>query len=242
MTTTIKGQPASEEVRARLAADGKPVLVAFSTGKDALACELALRDAGVLQTQLVYLYLIPGLPFVERTLAMQEEQLGKPIARYPHPSLWRWLNAKVFQPPERLRIIEGARMASAPDYDQMWKLIRQDLGFPSTTLVADGVRAADSIVRRASFTKHGVLKLTKRKVSPIADWLKAEVMERIEAEGISLPIDYEWFGRSFDGIDYRFLEPLSRHSPEDYRRVLDWFPLADLALLRARMMEEETAS
>ncbi|MFD6070295.1 hypothetical protein [Amycolatopsis lurida] len=47
-----------------------------------------------------------------------------------------------------------------------------------------------------------------------------------------LPIDYEWYGRSFDGLDYRFIEPLSRHAPEDYARALDWFPLAELELLR----------
>ncbi len=39
-------------------------------------------------------------------------------------------------------------------------------------------------------------------------------------------------GHSFDGLDYRFIEPLSRHAPEDYTRDLDWFPLAELELLR----------
>ena len=233
MPTIIKGQPTSAEVCATLATEGRPVLVAFSTGKDALACELALRDAGV-ETRLAYLYLIPGLRFVEDTLAQQEDLLGKRIARYPHPSLWRWLNNLVFQPPERCAIIEAAQMPTI-EYDAMWQLIRQDMGLPADTWVADGVRAADSIVRRASFTKHGVMKPAKHKVSPVADWLKAEVMGRIEKAGIPLPVDYEWFGRSFDGIDYRFLEPLSRFAPDDYQRVLDWFPLADLEIFRARM-------
>lgn len=232
MTTVIKGQPTSAEVRQRLAEEGRPVLVAFSTGKDALAVELALRDAGV-ETQLAYLYLIPGLRFVDETLAAQEEVLGKRIARYPHPSLWRMLNGFVFQPPERLAIIEAAQMPTV-EYGEMWGLIKQDLGMLPETWVADGVRAADSIVRRASLTKHGVAKELSRKVSPIADWLKGEVMDRIGQAGIPLPVDYEWFGRSFDGIDYRFLEPLSRYAPDDYQRVLDWFPLAELELIRGR--------
>ena len=46
MTTIIKGQPTSAEVRASLAAEGRTVLVAFSGGKDAIATELALQDAG----------------------------------------------------------------------------------------------------------------------------------------------------------------------------------------------------
>lgn len=122
MPTAIKGQPPSSEIRKRLAAQGKPVLVAFSTGKDALACELALRDAGV-ETRLAYLYYIPGLSFVEETLS--EQGYGPPI-----PS-------------------------------------KGELGL----------------------SRHGVLKLAGRKVSPVADWLKGEVLGRIKAEGIPLPID-----------------------------------------------------
>ena len=233
MPTIIRDQPTSADVRARLAAEGRPVLVAFSTGKDAIAAELALQDAGV-ETRLAYLYPVPGLRFIEDTLAAQEDALGKSIARYPHPSLWRWLNNLVLQPPERCAIIEAARMPTV-DYDEMWRLIKADLGMPDDTWVADGVRAADSIVRRASFVRHGVMKPGRRKVSPVADWLKGEVMGRIAAAGIALPVDYEWFGRSFDGIDFRFLEPLSRFAPDDYARVLEWFPLADLELMRARM-------
>lgn len=233
MTTVIKGQPPSADIRRKLAEAGKPVLVAFSTGKDALACESALREAGV-ETKLAYLYYIPNLRFVEETLAQQEDMLGKPIARYPHPSLWRWLNALVFQPPERCAIIEAAKMPNI-DYDTMWDLIRDDMGLPHDTLVADGVRAADSIVRRASFVRHGVLKPANRKVSPIADWVKAEVMDCLRQHRLTLPRDYEWFDRSFDGIDYRFLEPISRHAPDDYQRILEWFPLAELELFRTNL-------
>ena len=69
------------------------------------------------------------------------------------------------------------------------------------------------------------MKQSNRKVSPIADWLKAEVMGIIDRYGVKLPIDYEIFGRSFDGIDYRFVEPMRRHLPDDYERLLEWFPL-----------------
>lgn len=237
MPTVIKGQPTSAEVRAQLAAEGRTVLVAFSGGKDAIATELALQDAGV-TTELVYLFYIPGrrpghtLKFVEQGLTDLEQALGKPIHRYPHPSFYRWLNNFVFQPPERCEVIEAARLPT-PDYKVMWALIRRELGLPEDTWVADGVRAADSIVRRASFTRHGILKPRDHKVSPIADWLKSEVLDRIAAAGIGLPIDYQWFDRSFDGIDRRFLGPIRDHAPDDYQRILDWFPLADLELFRA---------
>lgn len=239
MPTIIKGQPTSAEVRAQLAAEGRPVLVAFSGGKDAIAAELALHDAGV-ETILAYLYYVPGrepgrsLAFVEEGLTALEAKLGKQIHRYPHPSFYRWLNNFVFQPPERCEVIEAANFPT-PDYATMWALIRRDLDLPADTWVADGVRAADSIVRRASFTRHGVMKAKDHKVSPIADWLKGEVLDRIAAAGIALPVDYQWFGRSFDGIDYRFLAPIAEHAPADFERILEWFPLADAELFRAEM-------
>ena len=41
-----------------------------------------------------------------------------------------------------------------------------------------------------------------------------------------LPVDYEMFGRSFDGIDYRFISPIKERFPDDYARILEWFPMA----------------
>ncbi|WP_276670272.1 hypothetical protein [Schaalia cardiffensis] len=236
MTTIVKGRPPSTEIRAQLKAEGRPVLVAMSLGKDAIATNLALRAEGI-ETELAYLYYIPGrdgrrtLNFIMNTITELEEAFGQTIHLYPHPSLYRWLNNFVFQPPERLAVIEAARLPNIT-YEQEWAFIRQDLGLDPNTWIADGVRAADSIVRRASFTKHGVMKPAHHKVSPIYDWQKHEVMGAIEAAGIPLPIDYQWFGRSFDGIDHRFTEPLSRHNPEDYQQILNWFPLADLELFR----------
>lgn len=242
MTTVIKNQPESAEIRSRLASENQTVLVAMSLGKDAIATNLALRDAGI-QTELAYLYCIPGLAFVEDTIKRLEDGFEQKIHQYPHPSLWRMLNAYVFQPPERCAIIEAAKMPEI-EYDAMWKLIAQDLNLPKRTWVADGVRAADSIQRRASLSRHGVMKASG-KVSPIADWQVAEVRDRIreadlplpytDKHGVKLPIDYKWFGRSFDGVDRRFTEPLKRYAPEDYQRVLEWFPLADIDIYRTRI-------
>jgi 3'-phosphoadenosine 5'-phosphosulfate sulfotransferase (PAPS reductase)/FAD synthetase len=236
VTTVVRGQPTSAEVRATLAAEGRPVLVAFSGGKDAIAAALALRDVGV-PIHLAHLYLIPGrepgrpLAFVEQGLRDLEQSLGLPIHRYPHPSLYRWLNQFVFQPPERIATIRAAAFPT-PTYEEVWSGVRRDLGLDHDTWIADGVRAADSIVRRASFVKHGVMKVNNRKVSPIHDWLQREVYDRIEAERIELPVDYELFKRSFDGIDHRFLAPVAERFPDDFARILDWFPLAELELIR----------
>jgi len=233
MVTTIDGQPPSTQVRAQLAADGDPVLLAFSCGKDSIAAWLALRDAGVKTIIPYYMQYVPGLRFVEDALAYYEDVFATRILRVTHPSLYRWLNNLVFQPPERCATIEAAHLPMF-EYEDVIREIRTEHHCPAAW-VADGVRANDSIMRRLSFTKHGIWRARNRKVSPIWDWSVAEVRGAIARAGVNLPPDYEWFGRSFDGIDYRFLKPLSVYAPEDYQRVLDWFPLADLELFRATL-------
>lgn len=229
MPTVIKGQPTSAEVLERLKAQGDPVILCFSCGKDSIATWIALEDAGIDFTP-VYLWYVPHLKFVDDELDYFERTLGKKIHRYPHPSFYRWLNALVAQAPERIRVIEAAKLPE-PTYEQLWDLVREDLNLPNAWL-ADGVRASDSIVRRASFVKHGVMKERSHKVSPIADWLKGEVYGAIERRGIDLPIDYEIWGRSFDGLDYRFIAPMRDKLPDDFSTLKKWFPLIEADIVR----------
>jgi hypothetical protein len=229
----LPGVESSRAIREQLATEGRPVLLAFSGGKDALASWLALRESGI-PVLPYYMYYVPGLRFVEDYLTYCESIFGCRIARYPHPSLYRWLNRFVFQAPERLAIIEAAQLPE-PTYEQMLTLVREDQGLPADTWVADGVRAADSIVRRLSVQKHGAMKSKHHKVSVVWDWRKAHVFDAITSAGIDLALDYEWFGRSFDGIDARFTGPLREHAPEDFERILEWFPLAELDLVRQEL-------
>lgn len=234
MTTSIDGVPSSAEVRAQLGSEGRPVLLAFSRGKDSIAAWIALRGAGV-KVVPYHMYLVPGLEFVDRSLAYYRDWFGCEIYNIPHPSLYRWLNGFTFQAPERLATIEACDLPS-PDYADIIGFLRADLGLPADTWIADGVRACDSPVRRLSVAKHGPMKAASRKASVVWDWTVAEVRACIAAEGVELPEEYDWFGRSFDGLDYRFLAPLRDHAPADYERVLDWFPLAELELFRREMM------
>ena len=230
MPTVIKGQPTSAAVLDRLKAEGRPVLLAFSCGKDSLGTWCAMIDVGI-EVIPAYLWYLPGLAFVDDEIRHYEELFRTKIHRYPHPSFYRWVSEGVCQPPARLRAIAELDVV-APDYGQTWAAIRDDLGLPQDTWVADGVRAADSIVRRASFVRNGIMKRTTHKVSPIADMLKGELMGLLESHGVDLPCDYEIWGRSFDGIDYRFVEPMRRELPRDFARLHEWFPLVDAELVR----------
>jgi hypothetical protein len=48
---------------------------------------------------------------------------------------------------------------------------------------------------------------------------KDPMLAILKHHNLHLPIDYRIFGRSFDGLDLRFLLPLKKHLPRDYKRV-----------------------
>lgn len=232
---SIPGVSPSAELRQKLAAGGRPVLLSFSRGKDSLAAWLALRDAGV--TVIPYhLHLVPGLEFVRTSLEYFTDWFGcdRPILDLPHPSLYRWLTNLTYVPPERCAIVEAANLP-AYTYEHVNGAVRDHFGLPADTWVCDGVRAADSPNRRMALKSHGPINTTMHTQKIVWDWRKADVMGAIESAGVQLPPDYLWFGRSFDGLDRRFLTQLKTYAPDDYARVLRWFPLAELDLLRAKL-------
>lgn len=218
------------ECIARVREHQRDTLLAFSTGKDAIAAWLAIREAFD-TVHPYYLYLVPGLEFVEESIAYYEQFFGRRIHRLPHPSLHRWLNAFTFQPPERVLAIKQAGLPPH-SYEDVRKVLAEDLGLPIGTLVADGVRAADSPMRRVAIAKHGPISWSQHKYHPIHDWVAADLVASFRSHSVKLPIDYRIFGRSFDGIDARFLVPMKKHLPGDYARVLEWFPLAEVEVYR----------
>lgn len=229
MTKHPAGLDLIRQVRAQT---GPRVIVSFSTGKDSIAAALACKPHF---DELVpyFLYLVPGLSWVEESIAYYERELfGRKIIQLPHPSLFRWLNNFTFQPPGQAAVIAAARL---PDFDYLdvfkWVCQAENLD-PEKALVASGVRAADSPMRRLAFSTHGPISHNQRQFYPVWDWTKDRLISEIEQSGLKLPADYELFGRSFDGIDYRFLSVIKRKRPADWRTILDWFPLAEMEVWR----------
>lgn len=219
--------PVCEVVRAATGHD--KALLSFSCGKDSWAAWLSARED--FDFQPYYLYLVPGLEFVEDYLGYAEQVLGKRIVRLPHPSFYRWMNEMIFQAPERGPIIDAVDWPNW-DYDDMRGAVIEDCGLPEDVWTATGVRAADSPMRRASLIKNQGVNARRRYFYPCWDWKKEQLLAELVRAGIKLPIDYKVFGRSFDGLDLRFLLLIREHFPRDYRTILDWFPLVDMEIAR----------
>ena len=225
------GTPLSgPEVLERIRRESDTVIVNFSRGKDSIAAWLAAREVFD-NIVAVYLDVVPGLRFVDASLARYEAWFGQHIYRIPHPSFYRWIANGVFQPVSRFDLIEAARIRIY-DYDDVSQALIDDLDLPPQTFTISGVRAADSPNRRSAVSKHGAINWRRHTAWPIWDLTAADLRRMFDAVGMFLPVDYVWFGRTFDGLDHRFIAPLKEHAPDDYETVKFWFPGIEWELFR----------
>ena len=206
------------------------VLLAFSRGKDSLACWLRLREHGF-RVVPYNKHRVPGLEFVEESLRYYEGVFKTPIDRVQHPSFVRQVKNYLFQRPAMCRTVWDADLPTLTDADIEDDLRRRHGPLP----IAIGVRYADSLMRRTAIKKHGSLNPKNGNFYPVWDVSTKDVYAQIEAAGIKLPPDYAMFGRTFDGVNFQFLGPLKERYPRDYERILEWFPLAEVEIARRQL-------
>lgn len=207
---------------------GGKVLLGFSCGKDSLATWLTLRDQ---KFEVVphYLQLVPGLEFIERSLRYYERFFGVKIYRVLHQNFNRRLAFGHYQPPDRVSLWRDVQ-PPLYDYDDVLDGMARTLDCPDPWKCI-GTRKAESVLRKRYMKEDGINPRT-RIGTPIMDWRKDDVLGVIKANGCLLPVDYEMFGRSFDGLYARYLIPIRDRFPADYQRILNWFPLAEAEVVR----------
>lgn len=222
----------SAELCEQMAQECDTAILAFSCGKDSIVAWLQMRKY-FKRIVPYYCYLVPELEFVEKSLKYYEDFFGCHIYRLPHASLYRMLRNLVFQPPQNVSKIADAPLVD-DNYDDtmIGEIIRARANLPYDAYVGNGVRMADSPMRRLGIKNHGAVNHSQGKFYPIYDWKKADIIAALDEANVKLPIDYKLFGRTFDGIDYRFLKPIKDNFPRDYERIITWYPLAELELFR----------
>jgi len=219
-------------------------LCSFSMGKDSIATYLELRDH-IENVVPVYLYGIPDLEFVEDNLLYYEQKMGRHIIRLPQPKFYAMLNDLQYQPPDEARheVIRGWQLDNHTHEDCRVAACEVEGLDPDTTYMGIGLKYADSIQRRTSLARNGLITYSLRKFYPIAEYSKQDVLDKISKSGWKLPSDYRYFKDSFDGLQIRYLGPIKKNFPRDYQKILEWFPLAECEVLRyERSLKNGTAT
>lgn len=224
----------SEELCERLAKENGTVICSFSMGKDSIGAAIQLQRYFE-RVEYVFMYMVPDLEFQERALSYYEQVLGKKIKRMPNPSIYKQINNLMYQHPANIDLIdeqiEQGKLYEGT-YDDIFAAVKHDYKLPNETFVGVGVRASDSLARRTTVKQTGGINHKRKQFYPVFDWNAERLVKEIRQSGIKLPIDYRIWGRSFDGLDYRFLKPLKDRFPRDYEKVKEFFPFVDLEIKR----------
>lgn len=205
------------------------VCLAFSRGKDCIGALIQLKRYFT-KIHLYYLVNFPGLKFIEDDLRRVEDHFKLPVTQFVHYDVFNRITDHDYLPPQlwdALDELDIYRQLNGWDADDE---IRRLHGMKPETLNAQGWKLVDDLPTRQALNKlPSRLDPDNRWFFPVADWSSDQLEREIVKEGFALPVDYKLFGRSFEKFtQHRFLGPLKTAYPEDYARVLKFFPLAHL--------------
>ncbi len=207
-------------------------LLGFSRGKDSVASWIQLKKH--FKTIIpYYLKMIPDELFFEaESLKYYEEIFETKIIRLISPSFYRMISQQILQEPQNLPIIDSYGKIKKITYQDIQSYVKQVSGLLDSILTGIGVTENDSFTRRMAIRKNGPVNAKSKEFYPIYDFTKTEILKLIEDNNIKLPKDYNLWGKTFDGLDYRFTKPLKDRYPEDYEKLKLYFPLLDAEMIR----------
>ena len=206
------------------------VIVPFSGGKDSLAV-LELLHQNEFTIRPYFMYIVKGIGFQQRYLAMIERRYGFEILQVPHPQLFQDLKWGYYRTP-------------VPDmpkiqWNEIDAFVRSKLGL--NLIICGGEKKMDSLQRRgmiSSTAPDGYCSVRNRGYV-ISEWSDHDVYSFINKANIPLPPDYAMFRGSWGGdVLPRKTLQIYRRYPEDYEKLKKVYPFIEAAVLKAEMEEK----
>lgn len=196
------------------------VLVGFSGGKDSIVT-MDLCFKYFKNVVPFFMYICPGLEFQENMLRWYERQYNTKIIRVPHMDTSEFFRYGTFRTPDF-----NVSVISITD---IYNYLRAETGI---WWIAAGERISDSIIRRAMIKNSGSIDMKRGRFYPISEWKKSEVMEYIKFRKLKLGNDSKELHFSFKSLEGRELAFVKQYYPEDYKKLLRLYPLAEAAVMR----------
>lgn len=196
------------------------VIVGFSGGKDSIVT-MDLCFKYFKNVVPFFMYICPGLEFQENMLRWYELHYDTKIIRVPHMDTSEFFRYGTFRTPDfNVPIIS---------INDIYAYMRETTGI---WWIAAGERIADSIIRRAMIKNSSSIDINRGRFYPISEWKKQEVLEYIKFKKLKLGKDSEQLHFSFKSLEGCELAFVKEYYPDDWKRLLKVYPLAEAAVLR----------
>lgn len=196
------------------------VIVGFSCGKDSVVT-LDVCSRYFPRVEVFFMYLVPGLSFQERYIEYIESRYHIEVLRYPHWQLGGMIQSASFRP-----YTKDTR-APTLEISDIENQVRHDTGLH---WIAYGSKISDSLERRAMIKQCGGVSERSGRFYPIAGFNKEAVLQHMIARNILAAPDYQYWGRSFGRLWYDELAGIKEHYPNDYQKILEYFPYAEAVI------------
>ena len=192
--------------------------VFLSGGKDSVVT-LDLCCRVFKHVDVVYMYLVDGLSFVESILGYYEHRYGISIHRVPHFMLSEWLRYGTFRNYDLDVPIVSVK--------QIYDYCRELTG---TYWISAGERCSDSIVRNAMIKQSSSIDHKRGRFYPVAYWKKGDILNYVKKHKLRISPESDVLGFSFRSMMPKDMYLIKKHYPEDFERIKEWFPLVEASV------------
>lgn len=197
------------------------ILFHSATGKDSIAL-LDMLHARFKRVVCVFMYVIPGLEHVERYIAYASHRYGVQFIQVPHYALPSMIRTGF------MGIRQDAKCKTLT-LSKITDSVRLQTGI---TWAVYGFKKSDSLNRRLMLGTYDgeCINRESKKLYPLSTWKNGDVRAYIRNNRLIEPINYGGSAQSSgtDITDINFLLWCRRYWPQDYKKIIDQFPLAEL--------------
>ena len=202
------------------------IIVSYSGGKDSI-CVLDMCVKAFKKVTCVYLYFVEEFQYNAELLDLPRQRYGIKVVKYPH---WAFINS-----------MRGMIYCDAyPEFEQYpamdpgatYQALMHALDIP---LLAMGAKKADGIWRKRWYSQIPKMKGYRNIIFPVIEWHKWDVLAYLKINKLPVPPDETAAARA-NGADLstNFILWLYDNHPDDYQRLLNYFPYAEAVIYRRK--------
>ena len=191
------------------------VLVSFSIGKDSIVT-MDLCKQYFKHVQPFFMYLVPGLKFQEDALAKYEKYWNVSIIEVPNFEAVNFYRYGSFR--------DTDYSVSRVNIEAIYEALRGNTGM---FWIAGGDKLNDSIARRAMLNYSGSIDEQNGRFYPVMYWTDKEIKQYIKMKHLFYPKLNQELGCNFHSLSGKELSAIKRIYPQDYQRILKFFPEAE---------------